>query len=363
MEVKQKMKKDELIHFIKTLPDRKNPLSNFERNILYSLEHIHYVDVLSEIRKRQDKLKLFRPSKFIAFYKPSKRLKILPSCMACLDNKITHIRHSDKCNCKCDFCFYYGESADQRFMPSWAYRESTTRFNIDLTEMQLMLTKQIVDKVKAIGWLDKEPLTDVDKMIPLMEFIPNYQYLYTNGILATPDVLKRLRDAGLSEIRFNLQATDFSDDVLRNMEQACKIIENVAIETPIFSKSYKNIIKYKEFIKSIGVKQINLPELQLNQKNLMLFQKEGMIYRHRRGYTSPVSSRHYVYDIIELATKEKWDIVLNDCSNDTKFYRDVPMSESLDIRCGINYQTQFTFLPVNYYLLVIKKYVEDEFEL
>ena len=363
MEVKHKMTKEELIHFIKGLPTRKIKLSNFDKDVLYTLEHIHYVDVLADIRKRQDKLKLFRPSKFIAFYKPSKGIKILPSCVACLDNKVTHIRHSDKCNCKCDFCYYYGQTASETFVPSWAYRESTTRFNIDLTEMQLMLTKQIVDKVKAIGWLDKEPLMDIDKMIPLMEFIPNYQYLYTNGILATPDVLKRLRDAGLSEIRFNLQASDFSDDVLRNMEHACKIIDNVAIETPIFSKSYKNIIKYKAFITSIGIKQINLPELQLNPKNLLLFKDEGMIYRHRRGYTSPVSSRQFVYNIIELAIKEEWPMVLNDCSNETKFFRDIPMSESQDMRCQINYQTQFSFLPVEYYLYVAEKYVDKELEI
>lgn len=362
MEVKKVMTRSEVIHFIERLPTRKIPLSNFEKDVLYTLEYIHYKKVNEKIRKRQDGMDLYRPNDFLAFYK-KKGSRILPSCIACLENKITHIRHSDKCNLKCEFCFYYGKTADEKYVPSWAYRESTTRFNLDFDEMKLMLSKQVFDKVTAIGWLDKEPLTDIDKMTKLMQHIPNYQYLYTNGVLATPDVLKRLRDSGLTEIRFNLQATDFSDEVLKNMEHACKIIDNVAIETPVFSKSYKNILKYKAFINSIGVKQINLPELQLNPNNFLLFKDEGNIYRNRRGYTSPVSSRHYVYDIIELAIKQSWDLVINDCSNDTKFYRDTPTTESRDMKCQIVHKTDFTFLPVEYYLFVVEKFVGKELAL
>jgi pyruvate formate-lyase activating enzyme-like uncharacterized protein len=362
MEIKRKMTKEEVVHFIGRLPTRKKPLSNFEKNILYTLEYIHYRNVNEKIRKRQADLDLYRPNDFVSFYKKSGS-RILPSCVACLENKITHIRHSDKCNLKCDFCFYYGQTAEEKYIPYWAYRESTTRFNLDIDEMKLMLSKQVLDKVKAIGWLDKEPLMDVDKMIKLMNYIPNYQYLYTNGVFATPETLKRLRDAGLTEIRFNLQATDFADNVLKNMEHACKIIDNVAIETPVFSKSYKNILKYKAFINSIGIKQINLPELQLGPKNFLLFKDEGEFYRNRRGYTSPVSSRHYVYDIIELAISQSWDLVINDCSNDTKFFRDTPITECDDMKCYINHNTHFTFLPVEYYLFVVEKFVGKELEL
>jgi pyruvate formate-lyase activating enzyme-like uncharacterized protein len=366
MEIKRKISKSELVEFINSYKIKE--LSKFEKDVLYTLEHIHYVDVLDKIKIRQDKLKLYQPNQFLAFYKPSEQHQILPSCVACLDNKITHIRHSDQCNCNCDFCYFKGSPEGHRFIPKWAYRESMTRFNVDLEEIKLLLGKQLFGKVKAIGWLEKEPLMDMDKMIPLMEFInlkqlggwnKSYQYLYTNGILATEDNLKRLKDAGLSEIRFNLQATDFSDAVLSNMVKACEIIDNVCIETPIYSKSFKNMIKYKELIKNSGIKQINMPELQLSPSTFNLFNDEGMIYRHRRGYVSPVSSRHYVYDLIELAIKESWPLVINDCSNDTKFYRGVSLVESRDIKCGIAYRTAFSFLPPAYYLYIVNKYVQS----
>jgi len=362
MEIKRKIPKDEILEFINGASKLKS-LSEFEKNVLLTLEHIHYTDVLKKIKERQDELNLFRPNPFIAFYKPSKKFKIMPSCLACLDNKITHIRHSDQCNCDCDFCYYKGEAPDHRMTPKWAYRESITRFNLDVDEMKLLLSKQISGKVQAVGWLEKEPLLDIDKMAPIMEFINSYQYLYTNGILATDDNLKRLKDMGLNEIRFNLQATDFSDVVLSNMIKACDIIDNVCIETPIYSKSYKNFIKYKELIKSSGIKQINMPELQLQPTTAQLFLGEGIVYRHRRGYVSPVSSRHYVYDLIELAIKENWPLVINDCSNDTKFYRGVTLYETQDIHCGINYKTEFSFLSGEYYRYVLDKYVEAELEI
>ena len=362
MEIKRKIPRKELVEFINGASKIKS-LSDFEKNVLFTLERIHYVDVLERIKERQDKLRLFQPNPFIAFYKPSKQYKILPSCLACLDNKITHIRHSDQCNCDCDFCYYKGMLNEYEMIPKWAYRESITRFNIDEDEMKLLLAKQISGKVQAVGWLEKEPLLDIDKMQPIMEFINSYQYLYTNGILATEDNLKRLKDMGLNEIRFNLQATDFSDKVLSHMIKACDIIENVCVETPIYSKSYKNMIKYKELIKNSGIKQINMPELQLNPGTGNLFVNEGVVYRHRRGYVSPVSSRHYVYDLIELAIKEKWPLVINDCSNDTKFYRGIVAYETQDIKCGINYKTEFSFLSAQYYLYVVDKYVKVELEL
>jgi hypothetical protein len=45
MEIKRKMTKEEVVHFIGRLPTRKKPLSNFEKNILYTLEYIHYRNV------------------------------------------------------------------------------------------------------------------------------------------------------------------------------------------------------------------------------------------------------------------------------------------------------------------------------
>ena len=195
-----------------------------------------------------------------------------------------------------------------------------------------------------------------------MEFIASrkkHQYLYTNGVLANKKTLELLKTWGLNEIRFNLQATNFSKRVLNNLKSACEYIDTVCIETPIYSQSYRNFLKHKDFILDCGITQINMPELQISPTTLETFKDEGPIYRHRRGYVSPISSRQYVYDLIELAVEEQWNVIINDCSNDTKFFRGVYRSENPDFNTGILYETQFSFLPAEYYLNVIDKYVED----
>ncbi len=40
-------------------------------------------------------------------------------------------------------------------------------------------------------------------------------WLYTNGTLATVDILTQLRDAGLDEIRFDIGATDYNLGMIR----------------------------------------------------------------------------------------------------------------------------------------------------
>ena len=335
--------------------------SDIGKDVLFTLEHLHYTDIYNQLKERRKKISnmtsLYR--EFVNFYIPTGKeyRDVSFACISCLKNKINHVRHSSQCNAKCEFCYFYGQVDPSRFVPQWAYRESSLRSNMNLDEIMIMLHKQILPQVDAIGWLEKEPLINLEKMQPVMGFISNhgkYQYLYTNGILANEETLKKLNSWGLNEIRFNLQATDFSQQVLDHLTLAGKIFEYVCIETPLFSKSFNNFKKHKSQIIDSGVKQINAAELQLTPFNMDVFKDEGEIYRSRRGYVSPVSSRHYVYDLIELADDEKWDIIINDCSNDTKFFRGVAPDS------GIHYETCFKFLPYEYYLKVIDKYVGKE---
>lgn len=371
MDFDNEVSKKDLIQFIDVIDDEKvkSTLLPYWIKILYTLEYIHYTDVLEKINIRKKSIKnLSRSDNFLSFYLPEKTSlheSISQACHDCLFGSLTHIRHSSECNASCNFCYFYGnkKSNDFRIIPFWAYRESYSRSDLSLEELLLFLEKQIIGRVRTVGWLEKEPLLEIEKGKPVMEFLRDnkmYQFLYTNGILADKETLLKLKDYGVKEIRFNLQATDFSDKVLTNMEEACKILEFVCIETPIFSKSFNNFIKHKNRILNSGIKQINLPELQLNRFNLLNFKDEGMIYRHRRGYTSPISSRNYTYDLIEIADLEKWNIIINDCSNDTKFFRSIKRDKNMGDFISISYSTAFDYLPSWYYKFVVEKYITDK---
>jgi len=86
------------------------------------------------------------------------------------------------------------------------------------------------------------------------------------------------------------------------------------------------------------------------------FANEGAIYRHRTGYVSPISSRNYTYDLIEMAEEEKWEVTIHDCSNEVKFYRGCGPSGQFG---HIDYETSMN-LPRESYLYALDKYFEDD---
>jgi pyruvate formate-lyase activating enzyme-like uncharacterized protein len=254
-------------------------------------------------------------------------------CYTCLWGETRQIRHADRCHYNCPFCYYYEQEINP--IPEDFYMMD----QLYLKDEIMLLMQRRGYKVDSFAWLQKEPLLFLNKMIVLMREIAKYgthQYLYTNGVLADEDNLKRLRDNGLNEIRFNLQASNFSKRVLNHMLLAVKYIDNVCIETPMFSDSFNNFVKHKDLIKDSGINQINTPELQLKPENFEIFEKEGYFYRHRRGYISPITSRHYSIDLIKIANNENWPIVINDCSNETKIYRGAKASAACQFE-GIAY--------------------------
>jgi pyruvate formate-lyase activating enzyme-like uncharacterized protein len=315
---------------------------------------------LQKIKARQDKLELLYrdPEGFLAIWNGFPEC-LTPGCHACLFGRNCQIRHSTKCQMKCDFCYYHNQKLGD--MLKSFYKIDNMYFTQD--EVALLYDRRPMD---ATGWLQKEPLLELEKMIPLLKRIADkgqHQYLYTNGIAASDEVLKKLKDNGLNEIRFNLQATDFSDRVLSNMELAVKYIDYVCIETPMFSRTFENYKKHKNRIKNSGIKQINTPELQLKASNYDLFKDEGVLYRHRRGYVSPLSSRHYTYDLIEMAENEKWKIVINDCSNETKWYRGSKEQLSFGFS-GIAYDFWLNTPPRDNYIWAIDNVLDqDEYEI
>jgi pyruvate formate-lyase activating enzyme-like uncharacterized protein len=55
---------------------------------------------------------------------------------------------------------------------------------------------------------------------------PVFAWLYTNGILASQEKLKALRDGGLDEIRFDVSANGYC---LKSLEQALHVIPRVTV--------------------------------------------------------------------------------------------------------------------------------------
>jgi pyruvate formate-lyase activating enzyme-like uncharacterized protein len=262
--------------------------------------------------------------------------KFSSGCNACKRNKWVVIFIGQACNCDCYFC------PQTHNKPKLGSKIDTkeiiyTNDRKHYSSVLLIKLKNAVasGNIEAIGYSGGEPFLYLPRVGYFASGLMNinsglYQYIYTNGVAVTKEALKKIKDFGIEEIRFNLAATNYSEEVIRKMKYVKKVIPFLTIEVPVLRNTYR---KLKENIKKFidfGVDQINLSEFVINQHNQEYFKdeatynispfslndlKESKVNSQQLLNSFPFWSRHVTYDIIETAAKENWPVTINDCSH------------------------------------------------
>ncbi len=224
-------------------------------------------------------------------------------------------------------------------------------------EHDLDLLLSIYPKPSGICYVYLEPFMEIEQYYPVIRKFHEagiYQHMYTNGTLATEQNLRALANAGLDELRFDLDATHCADKVIEAMGIAKQYIPAVGIETPMSPQFKAAFLQKKSAILQAKPDFLNFAELHLNENNLQNFEGEN-IYISRQGYVSPIWSRRVTLELMRLAGEEGWDMLLHDCSNRTKFARD------LNLRCKdgsffgtSNYTREFERIPYEAFLPVLE---------
>ena len=191
-----------------------------------------------------------------------------------------------------------------------------------------------------------------------------HQHMYTNGTLATEENLRALGEAGLNELRFNLGASNCADKVIANIAMAKKYIPTVGIETPMTPDFYEQFMQKKDAILATGLDFINCAELHLNPNNIWNYEGEPM-YICRHGYISPIWSRELTMRFMKQAAEEMWPIVVHDCSNHTKFARDLNLRAKEGGWFGASsYACEFPRPPFEFFIPTLLdddiRFVEEE---
>ncbi|QSX09435.1 radical SAM protein [Alkalibacter rhizosphaerae] len=285
--------------------------------------------------------------------------KFPPGCRSCLTGTgLSAVRKTNRCNIVCKFCYNYGELEDQPPVGEGLWEIGGTKFY----EKDMDLLLSIQEKPTGISYVYLEPFMEIEKYYPIIRKFKKagiHQHMYTNGTLATKENLKTLGEAGLDEIRFNLGATNVSDKVIENMKLAKAFIPNVGIETPMTSEFYQTFFEKKQEILDTGIDFINCAELHLNGNNIHNYEGENM-YISRHGYISPIWSREGTLQFMKKAVEEKWDMVVHDCSNDTKFARGLNLGAKNGMSFGgSNYACEFTRIPYEAFLPILR---DENFE-
>lgn len=250
------------------------------------------------------------------------RAKFPRGCCSCLlGTGLSAVRKTNRCNVQCKFCYNYGELDVQPPIGEGMWEIGGTKFRED--DMELLLSIQ--KKPTGIAYVYLEPFMEIEKyygVIRTFHAAGVHQHMYTNGTLATEENLRALGEAGLDELRFNLGASNCADKVIEAMAIARKYIPFVGIETPMTPAFYEGFQRKKAQIFAAKPDFINCAELHLNDNNLQNYAGENL-YMSRHGYVSPIWSRELTLKLMRQADEENWDMLVHDCSNRTKFARDL----------------------------------------
>lgn len=285
--------------------------------------------------------------------------KFPKGCISCLfGTGLNAIRKTNKCNLNCKFCYDYGQLDDIPPVGEDMWEIGGTKFY----EKDIDLLLSIYDKPTGVSYVYLEPFIEIEKYYPVIKKFNDagiYQHLYTNGTLAAEETLKALGEAGLDEIRFNLGATNCSNKVIENITIAKKYIKSVGIETPMTPEFFKAFLKKKQRILETKLDFINCAELHLNENNINNYYGENM-YISRFGYISPIWSRELTLKLMKIADEEKWDLVVHDCSNYTKFARGLNWGSKAGMAFGTsNYGCEFSRFPYEFFIPVL---TDDNFQ-
>lgn len=238
---------------------------------------------------------------------------ISPGCMACKTGGWLCVFIGTRCNCTCVNCpnTQVNKGLDISTVTG-------VDGSVDIETILCLLERPYF---KGVGISGGEPLLYMDKLVDWITRIKSafpalYVWSYTNGVFAVEKNLKRLAQAGLDELRFDLAADNYSEQVLNNMKSAAKIIPAVGIEVPVILEQYGNLVKAIDLADAAGVKYLNLHDLYVNEKMhknglggyIRSFDKVSGIQRDIH------SSAILIYRIFRHIKDQGLSIVPNDCT-------------------------------------------------
>ena len=280
--------------------------------------------------------------------------KFPQGCKSCLlGTGLSAVRKTNKCNIQCPFCYNYGELDCQPPIGEGMWEIGGCKY----ADEDIGLLLSIQKKPTGIAYVYLEPFMEIEQyygIISKFRAAGVHQHMYTNGTLANEENLRALGEAGLDELRFNLGATNCADAVIENIRTAKKYIARVGVETPMTPDFWQAFTAKKDKILDTGLDFINCAELHLNPNNIENYAGEPM-YMARQGYISPVWSRRITMQMMKLADDEQWPIVVHDCSNRTKFARDINLKAHEDGWFGANdYACEFPTPPYAAFLPTLR---------
>lgn len=231
--------------------------------------------------------------------------RLSPGCRICTAGGWSCLFISGKCNCN---CFYCPTAQDE-------VGEPTTN------SVEFVHPADYVAYLERFGFTGAsisggEPLLTPERSLAFVRAIKDrfgsamHVWLYTNGTLATIDILTQLRDAGLDEIRIDIGATDYN---LNALQRAVGLIPTITVEIPAIPEEKERMKGLLGELRDTGVQHLNLHQLRLTPFNFDKLQARNYRYIHGEKVTV-LDSELTALEILLHSIRESIDLPINYCT-------------------------------------------------
>ncbi len=232
-------------------------------------------------------------------------LDISPGCRHCGEGTWSCLFINGTCNGTCFFC--PSEQNEQGEPVTNAMEFKTTSDYLDYIENF---------NIKGVSISGGEPLITIDKSIKFLSAVQErykdkiHKWLYTNAILLTEEKLKKLKNAGLNEIRLNLYAQGYN---IEKAVMAAEFIDTVTVEIPAIPEDYDQLCRMIKELHDNGIKYLNLHQLRCTSYNFKKFIERGYTFLHGQDATV-LESELTALKAIKNAADSEIKLPINYCS-------------------------------------------------
>ena len=238
-----------------------------------------------------------------------------PGCRICKEGTWDCIFTTMRCNLDCEFC--YSPHAIPRDYAGSVF--GTTPEQVAENHARTCIT--------GISFSGGEPLVDAQKLFEWVAWFTSrhpdkYYWVYTNGLLADEEKLRRLGELGVEEIRFNTAAIGYDHPtVMRNLATAARLIPNVTIEIPAIPEHASKLLSCLAEWCALGVRFLNLHELiyepGTNSASMPGARRVIITADGHRTEINP-ESRDLTLAVMKRVQDENLPLAVNDCSMQSK---------------------------------------------
>jgi len=226
-------------------------------------------------------------------------------CQLCGEGNWSCLFITNKCNASCFFC------------PAQQINDetpSTQSFLFETPQVYVNYLKHL--NFKGVSISGGEPLLFFDKTLAYIHEVHKnlghqvYIWMYTNGILGKEEHYKKLAEAGVNEVRFDLAASNYNVNLIL---AAIPFIQHITVEIPAIPEDVEKLKSVLPQLVDLNVTNINLHQLRLTNYNAPKLLKRSYTFLHGERVTV-LESELAVLEILRFVHEQKINLGVNYCS-------------------------------------------------